>query len=745
MPRENKKRGRRAEEKKRKLEETEGEEFDAAKRQRVSDPDFAEQEGFVALDAQEDAYKASGEGNGYEQRPELPFFGMLDEEEQEYFKRADEMLEMNNFADPTERSLFLANVYREAEGKELKIANSQSCSRLMERLIQLSSPSQLKTLFQTFSGNFMHLIQHRFASHCCEKLFIRAAPFVTKELLAPPSVGAEEMANGDVYVSMENLFLYTIGELEGNIGFLMTDRFASHALRVLLLVFAGEPLVEAKSLLQSKKKEHVSVHGESQLGEEQQVKRAVPDSFTEALQTLMSSSVAGLDTTSLRALATHQVGNPTLQLLIKLELNHFGKQKAKEETSILRTLLPDDPITPESDSATFINGIIYDPIGSHLVEAIVENAPGKMFKSLYKGLLKDRMASLARNEIAGYVVCKVLERLSKDDLYAAHEQILPTIPALVERSRFGVIKTLMQRCQVREIDTRSLASQLAEAYKTADGGFDIRALLHVSEIELPAPVNGDSNGIDGEVQAPRQAAQDPSRNTGARLQGSLLAQEMIDVPGALSSLVFDSLVTLSPESLLAMSRDPIISRTLQAAMSSPNATVISRRKLIQLFYGNIGEMALEKSASRVVDAIWDGTHGLAFIRERIAEELAEDEPALRDSPCGRAVWKNWKMDLYKRKRGEWIKQSKIKASNDGFQSFSEVDKNKSVRSARKQTRNGEHTPETAQRQNGAEEQQKPKKTALQLARERHVAKKAKEASGGGFNKAATGANASAIS
>lgn len=163
MPRELKKRGRRGEEKKRKLEEEEDvqEEFAQPKRQRTEDgvdgvdtiDEAAEQQDFVGL-PQDGAYTngdhQDGEGQGPPQ--EQVFFGMLDEDEQEYFKRADEMLEMNNFADADERSLFLANVYREANGKELKIANSQSCSRLMERLIQLSTPAQLKTLFQKFSG-----------------------------------------------------------------------------------------------------------------------------------------------------------------------------------------------------------------------------------------------------------------------------------------------------------------------------------------------------------------------------------------------------------------------------------------------------------------------------------------------------------------------------------------------------------------------------------------------------------------
>lgn len=83
---------------------------------------------------------------------DMPFYGLLDEDEQEYFKRADSILELNQFADAEERHIFLANVYKETRGKELKLANSQSCSRLMERLILMSTPDQLKALFQKFSG-----------------------------------------------------------------------------------------------------------------------------------------------------------------------------------------------------------------------------------------------------------------------------------------------------------------------------------------------------------------------------------------------------------------------------------------------------------------------------------------------------------------------------------------------------------------------------------------------------------------
>ena len=140
MPRENKKRGRRAQEK-RKYDGEEPEDQPDFKRRKS----FAEQD-VVRLAAPSDAAAEDDALNT------APFYGSLDESEQEYFKHADDMLELNQFGSTEERDIFLNNIYREADGKELRIANSQSCSRLLERLILVSTPEQLKILFQKFSG-----------------------------------------------------------------------------------------------------------------------------------------------------------------------------------------------------------------------------------------------------------------------------------------------------------------------------------------------------------------------------------------------------------------------------------------------------------------------------------------------------------------------------------------------------------------------------------------------------------------
>ena len=143
MPRENKQRGRRGKDKKRKHDDEElDEEPDAKKLKSLIEQDFLPFPDPLEGAADDGASGPSGK----------PFYGTLDESEQEYFKHADDMLELNQFANTEERDVFLNSVYREADGKELKIANSQSCSRLLERLILVSNSNQLKVLFQKFSG-----------------------------------------------------------------------------------------------------------------------------------------------------------------------------------------------------------------------------------------------------------------------------------------------------------------------------------------------------------------------------------------------------------------------------------------------------------------------------------------------------------------------------------------------------------------------------------------------------------------
>ena len=493
--------------------------------------------------------------------------------------------------------------------------------------------------------SFLHLVQHRFASHCCEALFLKAAPAVTKELLSPPE-DKQKVNDGAVFVSMENLLLYTANELEGNLGYLMTDQFASHPLRILLAILSGMPLsrIETNSLMQSKKKEHVSITGNTTTSLlENSDARFVPDSFETMLDKMLVETVAGLTTTDLRALATHQIANPVLQLLLQLELTRSGKQSAKDPDSLFHKLLPDDPPEEGTESASFINSLTYDIIGSRLLEVIVTNAPGKTFKALFRSSFSEKLGTLAKNETAAFVVIKIIERLNKNDLQTALDRICPQVGTLIQRSRTSVIKTLIERCRVRDLKIEPISESLQHAY-SGDPSETLKAMLKIS--------SSNTDGISEDRKRQLEARDSTKAHT------SLLAQSMLEAPGPLREFITDGLLALEGPLLIDLAKDRTASRVLQAALVCPDQTPRFRKLLIPRLHSHIEDLATHPVASHVIDALWQASEGLTFIRERIADKLARHESPLRDSISGRAVWRNWKMDIYKSRRNEWLNDGK---------------------------------------------------------------------------------------
>ncbi|KAL9611829.1 MAG: hypothetical protein Q9167_003556 [Letrouitia subvulpina] len=640
MPKQYRKRGRREERKRKREEEVSSVDF---KRKKSESGNGARMSGYSEErpNAPVDLYaKKTGE---------TPFYGLLDDQEQEYFKKADNLLEYNQFSDTEERDLFLANVYREVSGKELKVASSQSCSRLMERLIVLSNSSQIKTLFQTFSGQFLHLAQHRFASHCCETLFLRAAPIVNEEMMASPEEQQQSMTNDEVYISMENLFLHALNELEGDLGYLMTDPFASHTIRVLLIVFSGHPMVDSDTVnvLQSKKSESIPLTTEkAAFLEAGKAPRTVPESFRSALQRMTSGIVAGLDATYLRALACHPIANPLMQLLLEVESLQFGKALAHDENSLFRKFLPD--VYPEhgTESGSFFSGLLYDVVGSRLLEKLVLFAPGKTFKALYRNLLSHRLSTLAKNETASFVLIKVLERLNKDDLETAVSQICPQLGLLIDHSRTGIIKTLIDRCRVRQVDTNPIAVAFQQACGQ-NAQERLTKLLGVSTTSM------DSVAADRKFLVESYDID--------KAHGSLLVQSMLGAPDILRELVLDALLALETPCIIKIAKDRTASHALQMSLTCSGDALRFRRAMIPRLLGNLSDLATDPVASHVVDSLWPSTEGLKFLKDKIAEELLQNETLLRQSLPGRAVWRNWRMDMYKTRRFDWTSDARGKS------------------------------------------------------------------------------------
>jgi nucleolar protein 9 len=216
----------------------------------------------------------------------------------------------------------------------------------------------------------------------------------------------------------------------------MTDRFASHTLRGLLLLLSGQQ-ISSSDLVQSRKKEKITLTSDLQPAGEAPRIVEVPQSFHDAVGRILAATAGSLSTEEIRSMAVHQIGSPTLQVFMQLEMGRSSKERKEKAKSKEGTLLgkltgiTTDDADEGSESSSFFNNLLYDSVGSHLAEKIMVYAPKKEFKKLYKTYFKTRMGSLSRNETAGFVIQRVLEKLDKSTLEEALGEILPQVKGLV--------------------------------------------------------------------------------------------------------------------------------------------------------------------------------------------------------------------------------------------------------------------------------------------------------------------------
>jgi nucleolar protein 9 len=101
-------------------------------------------------------------------RPKNPF-GLLTREDEKFFFEVYDEFKKNQWDDADAKETFVANVFVEMKGKELKVATSQ-VGRFFEMLLGQSPRSELQRIMEIFQGHTVELAKHRFGSYALEKI-----------------------------------------------------------------------------------------------------------------------------------------------------------------------------------------------------------------------------------------------------------------------------------------------------------------------------------------------------------------------------------------------------------------------------------------------------------------------------------------------------------------------------------------------------------------------------------------------
>ncbi|TID30499.1 hypothetical protein CANINC_000852 [Pichia inconspicua] len=581
-----------------------------------------------------------------EPKEEQVFFGLVDTNELTYFRQAEQTLNINTFSNVEERALFINSVFQEAKGKELKLVTNQIGSKLMERLIFECTLKHMHQLFNVFNGRFYELSRHKFSSHVMESFLVRCASLIEKEIL---SNGYDQADYEDVdeeesegWVSMENMFLFIINDFKSHVKKMIKDKYASHVLRLALLVMTGKELpsaVESNSILRSKKSKIARKTIDLKDSEDHKRKFQVPTSFKDELSELLKTVTKNETTEKIRELAIDSVASPVIQLLIQLE------GIVDKDRTIWRMIFNGDdenadPKDREKEGA-YVEFLLSNNVGSHFLQNAIANQKTKSVERIYSSYMRDRIEKLARRETTGvYVVEAMMGKLKSKQQQEILDKLIPIMNELMINNIDLGSKVI--DCSINNNDYRKveIVQKLLEFFSKGSKEFDLFENILMLSVSTLHSFKDDWP-------------------TAEERRRSLLFEKLIEYDtGKILHIAVQNLLDLDDLTLIKFCKHGVFSHIVESILKMRDHLSIPERKnilnkLLGQGSNNLVELSCHSTGSHIVDKFWMFTFKLNMIKERIARALLENKDTIKDTIYGRMVWKNWNMELYCRKFNDW--------------------------------------------------------------------------------------------
>ncbi|EDK36511.2 hypothetical protein PGUG_00609 [Meyerozyma guilliermondii ATCC 6260] len=582
-----------------------------------------------------------------------PFFGLVDASEIEYFKSAESTLNVTSFESTEERDAFINSVLDEASGKELKLVTNQICSKLMERIILFGGDQQLISIFKSFSNHFVSLAHHKYSSHVLETLLVRIAGLVEKELAR----SAEDAA--DQEVTVEHLFITMMQEFYPHINEMITHQYASHVLRLLILILASKKLpsaLTANSTLRSKKSKIARKMIEIKDNEDFDRSFETPPSFKDELKKVCKCISENKTMKEMRELSIHKIASPVIQLVIQVE------GLVDKERSVWHLVFLPESNSEDPQEEAFVEHLLSDSVGSHFFESIIKNggARPKYIERLYKLYMKDRIMKLARRSTTGvYIVQALMFKLRPNEVEFILDEVIPELSNLVsivdnQNIDLGrsVIDASISRSNYRRDDIISqLLSKFAPNFNPKNPSQNDNYDLLENTLLLSSSTLGNTRDDWPTAEERRNA---------------LFLEKLLDYDTSFLLAVWTSFLAMPKERFLQMCFHGVFSHVVEHALAVIPASIgeskevnILRKRLLNVFQGSIVSLACNAYGSHIVDKLWSFTVLMKMYKERFATEMKAESHKVKESTYGRLVWKNWSMELFLRKKYDWSQLIKV--------------------------------------------------------------------------------------
>ncbi|KAI9006925.1 armadillo-type protein [Hyaloraphidium curvatum] len=573
--------------------------------------------------------------------PPQAFYGPVPSDVRQYVMNLDSLLDEQTFEDAEEQSAFVGNVFRGLSDNELRLATDVDCSVVLEKLLRLSDDFQLRVFMDRLTGRFADLFRHQYASHVVQTLITVAADVVDREVRDSNSDGPQPVTGEEgVLLPMQDLIVAMCSEIEGDVLSLVSDRYASHVIRTLLAVLVGEEPSHLSSTIRSKRSRAFAQKHTESAPSFRKRNRSVPNSFTEAARRFVAAVFGDLAEAIVSQVAFDPVTSPvfqqTLDVLAKLKPN-ADDPAALDSSALIQRLLGFGRDAKKDSRLDFVETMLRDSVGSHLLQKIIQLADAKTLHRLYLTYFRTRMDELSLHPLANFVVQELIASVKTAvELEMIVEETGPIWAKLLFGARPGVVVKILEACL-------RLQASFAETVKHLQQNFGVgsaetrklfvRAVLELRRLDTSP--DGPSLDLDA-----------------ISFHGSLLVQHLLAFPAAENKDVVHWILDLSPDTLASLAKHPLGGRVIEAFILSSNVGIKLRRKLVRRFGGSFAGLAMDKYGSHVVDKLWAHVADIDD-KEKIAGELLESLVALQNNHHGRFVVRNCRLESFKQQRDTW--------------------------------------------------------------------------------------------
>lgn len=334
----------------------------------------------------------------------------LEDGSKSYYKRVESFLDGQENAEGGDSRLFLENVVKQVISDDaVRVCCDKDGSRAIERLLQhhATDVTTVHALLEALATSCRELAINRCGSHVMEALVKAAA-----------SQLSQSQADSDdaLQTSFEDGFMSMCIQVRDKVHEFIVQPYASHVLSSLVQVLGGVYFTDHASRSRSSKEFRKAKMAEDPIHQGLlRIDKVIqtPSTFLKQLDSIVKR-ICKIET--FNELLTHQCACPVLQTVLRVLSQRIPDRANKLIRKITKYSMVFQKKGGEVLPQSVLPSLFTDPVGSHLMECMIQVASSEVRQHIFDSCFKSRAMNFALHPVANYPLQQLISSVTPEQV-----------------------------------------------------------------------------------------------------------------------------------------------------------------------------------------------------------------------------------------------------------------------------------------------------------------------------------------